>query len=323
MSPNSYQAAHLENGNYFDDMRIDIAASFKTQDEWLLERQRWVKSVRRNILLNYADLAMLVLLRKLGMWEALVTSGVVRGWFDEFLVYWREVLNGRPLNLVDFHHLRFHYRTHIQHMDDLSWQDAAQHLANWQRPSNINYIFAFTIKYALQPFRYRGLPGLLKKGMRVLEYGCALAPMYRTYRRYLNHIPAQWVLADIPNFPFHFARHLYARDKEVAQFVTIAEDRFDDPLKDVEGPFDMIIIQEVFEHLDRPLAIAGYLVERLKPGGYLLFDYVKSEGVGLDTAAGVAERMEVLEYLNGRLEMIQGDFKVTEESVGLCVGRKK
>jgi len=266
-----------------------------------------------------------VLLKKMNLWETVVTIGVKRKWFDQFLDYWINVLGGLSLNVSDFHQLRFHYRkiAHANtHLKQLSWNNEAEHLHNWQTPDNLYLTFNYVTKCALHPFRSRQLLKVLDKDMRVLEYGCSLAPMYRTYREYLNHIPTQWVLADIPNFPFHYARQVYARDLEVEQFVTITEELFDDPLKNVQRNFDVIIVQEVFEHLHKPLHIAEYLVNRLNDGGLFFFDYAVSDAQGLDTSAALIERQSTLEYLSGKLEVVHGDFQNGEIS-GRCIGRKR
>jgi 2-polyprenyl-3-methyl-5-hydroxy-6-metoxy-1,4-benzoquinol methylase len=239
--------------------------------------------------------------------EAVAGSGVMRWWLREFVDYWSNVVGGRPLTVFDFHQLLFHYRRRFQSMETLGWSSATEHVEHWTTPENLYQTLHFVRKYAFQPVRSRGLMRLLKPNARVLEYGCALAPMYRTWRRYGAHVPTTWVLADIPNFPFHYARHAYALEASVERFATIWPDRFDDPLAGVDGEFDMIVVQEVFEHLDRPRFIAGYLLERLRSGGILIFDYVRSEARGLDTPSGLAERDETLAFLSDRLEIIQGE----------------
>jgi SAM-dependent methyltransferase len=146
--------------------------------------------------------------------------------------------------------------------------------------------------------------------------------MYRTWRSYLSHVRTNWVLADIANFPFHYSRHTYAGDA-AASFCLIGEDLFDDPLRQVDGGFDMIIIHEVFEHLHKPRHLAEYLLRRLKPGGLFFFDYMRSDATGHDTPAGLAERTKTLEYLAKELEMIDGHFEVSDRSLGRCIGRLK
>lgn len=282
---------------------------------------RTTRSVRRSHVRNAAALAAFGLEWRFGLREALVQAGVRRRWFDEFHDYWRDALGGRPLTVADFHGLRFHYRRRAQHTVGMDWSSAEQHLANWTAPENLSATFQFVYRSALQPVRSKLLARLLPRGGRVLEYGCSLAPMYRTWRAYYSHIPCRWLLADIPTFPFHFSRHAYARDAET-DFHVIRD--LEDPLAGVDGSFDLIILQEVFEHLDAPRRIAEYLLERLTPEGLFAFDYMeKHDALGHDTPAGVDERTETLEYLATQLELVHGSLCVGPASVVFCAGRRR
>jgi SAM-dependent methyltransferase len=173
----------------------------------------------------------------------------------------------------------------------LSWSAPEQHVRNWQRPENLFLTLQEVSHAAVDPVRSWTLSRLLRPRMRVLEYGCGAAPMYRTLRRFLAHVPIFWVLADIPGFPLHYARHVYGTDASAA-FVCITPDRFSDPLRDVDGSFDLIIVAEVFEHLDAPRRLAEYLLDRLASGGLLHFDYIESGATGLDTPAGLAQQQD-------------------------------
>jgi 2-polyprenyl-3-methyl-5-hydroxy-6-metoxy-1,4-benzoquinol methylase len=290
-------AIHLPGGNDFDDLRIDVAASIARQTEWLatVPRRPHASSSLRGLFRQKRDALEL----RTHLREALVAGGVHHAWFDEFHSYWRNVLGGRPLTIQDFHHLRFHYRRRAQHTQAFDWSSPAAHLANWQEPSNLSATFFFVYRSALEPFRAPAeLLGPLRRATRVLEYGCGMAPVYRLWRRYLARRDAEWVLADIANFPFHFARHVYAGE---AEFPVIED--FDDPLRDVGGTFDVIVLQEVFEHLDQPRRVAEYLTGRLAPGGVFAFDYEKAEPLGHNTLAAVEQREETLEYLRGALRL--------------------
>lgn len=313
-------AIHLPGGNRFDNMRIDLRQAYAEQDEALSGRQR--QSVRRSAAFNYMRLAMYVALRRAHLHEMLVANGVIRNWFDAFSSYWSDVLGGRPITVMDCHALRFHYRMKAQSLAELSWGDAEAHVSNWQDPNGLTFVQQLLYRQALNPVRYRGLWRLLRPGMRALEYGCALAPMYATWRAFLNHRPVQWMLADIPNFPFHYARHVYGGDAE-AELVTVSAERLSDPLAGRSDAFDIVFLQEVFEHLHDPLHIAGYLLDRIVPGGLFVFDYIRSDATGLDTPAGLEKRGATLDLLANRLEIVDGQFHRDGRSVGLCIGRKK
>ena len=311
---------YLPDGNQFDDIGVDLPASYKIQDDYLLTVSK--KNSTKNIGMNWFKLFILVFLRKIKIWESLVQCGFIKGWFLEFYDYWINVLNGRPITVFDFHNLYFNYRRKNQESSEMTWDNAQDHIHNWQHPSNIGLTFHYVAKYSRSPFRSKELFKYIKKGQQVLEYGCALAPMYRTYREYLNHLGCHWVLADIPNFPFHYSRYTYGKDADVI-FSTITDDLIDDPLRGIDKQYDLIIIQEVFEHLHSPLHIAKYLNERLRPGGILFFDYVLSDAKGLDTPMGLAQRGETLKYLSEHFKILNGQLTLNpNQTVGFCVGKK-
>lgn len=309
---------HLPGGNRLDDLRLDVAASHERQDRAAGTAVR--RPVRRRRLASRADLASVAVERRLGVRDAVVAAGLHHDWFDAFRRYWEECLGGRPLTLMDFHHLRFHYRRLAQHPEALSWGSPELHLANWQTPDNLSATFLFVYRQALAPVRSRALLRLLRPGMRVLEFGCGIAPMYATWRRFASHVPARWTLCDLPNFPFHYARYLYAGDEQAE--LVVARD-VAEPLRDLDGPFDLVIVQEVLEHLDRPRSLAEELLERLAPGGLFWFDYARTEATGHDTPAGLEERLPTLRFLAERLEIVHGELRLDDASLPTCVGRKR
>lgn len=166
-----------------------------------------------------------------------------------------------------------------------------------------------------------GLWKKILKNMRILEYGCSLAPYYYCYREFFSHLNCKWIIADIPNYPFHYAKYLYRNDSEV-DFLTIDEKNFSEPLVGVEGDFDAIILTTVLEHLDNPLATSEYLLKKLKPGGLFIFDYIRSEGKGLDHPKALEMRKVCLENILKKTQIISGNIHDVDESIGLCVARK-
>ena len=157
--------------------------------------------------------------------------------------------------------------------------------------------------------------------MRVLEYGCSSAPYYHCYRKFFSHRQQSWVLADIPNFPFHFGKYLYRNDSDVT-FATIDVENYHDPLQSGEK-FDAIILTTVLEHLENPKDVVSYLLDRLRSGGVLLFDYIRSEGTGLDHPGSLEQREECLRLLQEQTRVVDGHMKNAEETIDLCVVRKK
>ena len=316
------RAVHLPGGNFLENILIDIGKSHEVMDGFL-ETSHTKISIKKSYITNYVSFILNCLLQATNKREVLVNNRLFSSWFTEFLDYWYNVINGRPLEVMDFLMLFYDYRKKAGHTEVLNWQSTAMHVQNWQNPNQLFGTLQYCRKCALRPIRYVRLSKYLRRNARILEYGCGLAPMYRTYRSYLNHLPCTWILADLPNFPFHYAKYTYHQDNCIERFVTIDAERFRDPLHDVQGSFDFIVIQEVFEHLDDPVFIASYLIDRLKDGGHLLFDYIKSEGTGLDTPAALENRIDALKILGNRLTMVEGCFAVADTSISRCVGRKK
>ncbi|MFH1070344.1 MAG: methyltransferase domain-containing protein [Candidatus Glassbacteria bacterium] len=143
----------------------------------------------------------------------------------------------------------------------------------------------------------------MKPGSRVLEYGCGLAPMYRTWRRYFGHISTKWVLADIPNFTMTFLQHCYSSDPAIESIHIIGPEIFGDPLSGVTGEFDLIILQEVLEHVKDPLFVLEYLSKRLTKTGRLNFDFAVSSGLALDRPQSSEIRNSTLRWIDDYLEL--------------------
>jgi SAM-dependent methyltransferase len=318
ISNEQVKALHLEGGNYFDDMRIDISESHRR----LANLPRTLKSVKRPKYRNIVKLYLTGLGMRFGMHEFLIVNGIRRGWLDNFKNYWSGILNGRPFwNSLDFFLLLYDYRKRQQHTSQLEWDDATQHLANWQHPSQIYATLHSVRKVATRPIVGLNLWRKISEGSCILEYGCSLAPYYYCYREFFSHLECKWTLADIPNFPFHYANYLYRNDAEV-KFITINAQDFLNPLGEA-GEFDVIILTTVLEHLDNPLFVSEYLLNKLKSGGLFVFDYIKSEGIGLDHPKALEMRVDCLHTILEKTKLIYGKIDDINKSIGLCISQKK
>lgn len=196
-SPPQAAAVHHGGGNYLDRIRIDISESHASLDRHVSTK----RSVRKSRVGNVLRVLVAAVLIRLRLREPLVMSGFCRRWLDDFVTYWQDILGGRPIPTVsDFNALLYEYRRRQQHVEELSWGDAAQHVANWQDPDAIYLTFHNARRLALNPLAGLRLWRLVRRGSRVLEYGCSLAPYYYCYRHYFSHLGCSFVLADIPNF---------------------------------------------------------------------------------------------------------------------------
>ena len=308
------RAIHLPGGNFFDDMRVDIAESHKALQGYTF-RANVQTSGRLASMLNYALNAVT---QRLRINEFLMVSGLRRKWFDEFMGYWTGVLSGRPLSFLDFFMLLHDYRKRQQHMEELDWDTPEKHVRNWQDYGAIYSIFSLTRNAGTRPIVGRALWKHLKPGARILEYGCSLAPFYHTYRNFYAYRKCSWMLADLANFPFHYAKFIYRHDPNL-NFHTIEPSAFVNPLP-ANATFDVVIVVNVFEHLDAPLLAAQYLLSRMTAGALLVFDFLESDGKGFDTPKGLEQREICLVYLSERLDVVYGSIDASKD-VGFTIGR--
>lgn len=317
VSDENVKAVHLEGGNYFDDMRVDISKSHSSFDNLT----RNTMSINRPRYRNLVKLYLTAVAERLGIHELMIVNGIRKRWLDDFRSYWSGILNGRPFcNTIDFFMLLHDYRKRQQYTLQLEWPDATQHLVNWQNPNQIYSTLHNVRMLATYPIICLALWKRVPRSARILEYGCSLAPYYNCYREFFSHLDCQWTLGDIPNFPFHYAKYLYRNDADV-EFVTIKDSDFSNPLGEV-GDFDVIIITTVLEHLDNPLFVSEYLLRRLKIGGLFIFDYIKSEGKGLDHPKALEMRQDCLKCILAQTEIVSGQINDINESIGLCIAQK-
>jgi SAM-dependent methyltransferase len=308
------RAIHLPGGNVFDDMRVDIDESHKVIASNIFKVHDRLPSRLASACLY----ALNAVTQRLRINEFLMLSGIRRQWFDEFMSYWTRVLSGRPLTFCDFFMLLHDYRKRQQHMEELDWNSPEKHVSNWQDYGAIYSIFALTRSAGIRPIVGRGLWRHIKPGARIVEYGCSLAPFYHTYRNFYAYRKCSWMLADLANFPFHYAKYLYRNDPKL-KFHTIEPSSFDAPLP-ADVIFDVVIVVNVFEHLDDPLRAAKYLLSKMSSDALLVFDFLESDGKGFDTPKGLEQREACLAFLTERLEVIHGSIDAARD-VGFTIAR--
>ena len=307
------KAIHISGGNFFDDIRIDIAASHTLIDEYINNSKKYQLD---GILKNYVRLVSFLIAHILGINEFLVVNGLRKKWYSQFNYYWREILNGRPLwSVMEFFPLLHNYRKKQQHTKPLKWKDENQHIKNWQNESELYSTLHYALKIALFPAIKPLFSIKLPKGGHILEYGCGAAPFYGAYKDFFSYKKCSWVLADIPNFPFHYAKCIYGNDEGV-EFKTINKN-FSKVLQ-ADNKFDVIILTTVLEHVDSPVDLMNHLLDQLNIGGTLIFDYIKSFGFGLDHPNALKLREEALQLILKRTKIIKGDLSDIEKNVELC-----
>lgn len=300
----SVRAKHLPGGNFYDDIRIDINASHNGIDEYIRSLAIPNRSHVFKRTLAKTNYYATAILQKAGLLEALCVFGLRRKWFEQFIDYWTVCLAGRPLRGLDFYQLYHEYRKRQQRPAPLEWSTAEQHILNWQDPAHLFSVFHYVRSQAVSPIVPMHIWRHLPHSGKYLEYGCSLAPFYSNAREFSLRPKVNWTLADIPSFAFHYAKYRY-RDDAGLEFTTIRN--FKDPLPDNRF-FDAVFLTTVLEHVDDPVAIVSYLFKKMKPGAVLVFDYIQSDGAGLDTPSALRGRRECLNLIAQRTKVLSGAF---------------
>ncbi|MFA4826216.1 MAG: class I SAM-dependent methyltransferase [Methanoregula sp.] len=258
-----------------------------------------------------------LLLIYLGLWERLIDSGNIRYYFEEFSNYWTSSLKGRPLRIHDFFYLYSNYRGKFHSIEIKDNSTADEFLNTWQKKENIFLVFQSVYKYALYPISFYPYKNYIRRANQILEYGCGVAPITQSCLRFSIKEQQCFTIADIRSFSFHYAKYQLSKFEKVT-FIDIP------PHKPVQFPkkFDLVFLMTVIEHLPDPLEVLQGITNNLNDDAILIFDFVKSEGKGLDTIEALRQRKEVLDFINSNYSLISGKFYF-EKSMGTTIVKKR
>ncbi|MBU2540168.1 class I SAM-dependent methyltransferase [Patescibacteria group bacterium] len=302
----------MEN-NYYDNLKLDID-KFKSKvlasDKHKLLRPVFPKI---SMILNGA-------IHVLKISKEFVYSFLLTSWFKNFKCFWQEILNGRPIDIMDFHLLRFSYRGRFQSAKHFNESNNSDFLKAWQSDENISQLFNATWRYAKSAYLdflrfYFQLP---RKG-KVLEYGCAVAPFTTGILKYFPSKKYDFEIVDILQINFLYAIYNLSNLPNVKYRILEPYNN----LVDKDNYYSAIICQTVLEHVPNPLKVVKSFYSGLKEGGVLVFDYIKTniERIGLDSRQSLDEREEVLKFIKNNFQLIKGKIDFGK-SVGLCVVKK-
>lgn len=315
--------------NHYDDFRPDVQALLKEQDGKLSPPPPAARSA--DGLGPVARLASLGRLYALGalvgsrLYPRLVLANLRLDWFFEFREYWVQELGNRPIQLHDFYHLAGVYRQRLQniHFEHFEKPDLAtddKHLESWRDPRIIYYLFSHSYRHALSPLRVHRFARFIPRGGRVAEYGCGTAPIVAALARWYRHFDLQLVGADLPHLLFHYARWRFRNCPWVTMVPVQPDD--DAPLP---GAYDTIFCLEVLEHLPRPIPVLQHFHRALKPGGHLVFDYIRSDaiGLGLDTLSSLQDRVTAIQFILDHFDVVAGRVTTDGSHIDRAVARKR
>lgn len=309
-------------GNGYDNLKVDVVALY---DKYLVaDSGVWgVKQVwSRGVFGKIYGLFVIPLKYRNYVWYLLRRSQVDQCWFEIFKGYWMEIIGGRPLwGPQDLYFLRGLYRIDFQKSEVQDNVSANTHEDVWQKPEVVYQLIHLVYKESV--VNEMRMVELLRKFVpgwkKMLEFGCGTAPIAFTLAEFGQIKHKKVYISDIATAAFHYAAYRFAPFKNVEPVLLMADNNFMLGLKE---KVDVIFCITVLEHLGNPLETVRNLSKHLNPGGILIFDYVKGDGFGLDTAAGVRERGEVLKYIRDKYDILHGRLSA-DKNMDVTVARLK
>lgn len=306
--------------NKYNDIQFNVNDLLRQQAErWCWDprahsgQQQWISKV----LLDVFRRSIVAGLYASGLWRRLIYSHIILGWFYEFRQYWMKELEGRRLEPYDFYYLAGVYRQKFQALQLPADEGGPDFLTAWQAPASVWLLFHYQYKLALHPLPAYRLARYIRFGASVCEYGCGLAPIAQSLIKYYSSKNLRLTVADIPSVMLHFVGWKL-RDRLYVRVLSI-DPASHSPLDTI---YDVIICMTVLEHLPQPLVIVQHLWEQLKPEGIFIFDYIKSEGTGLDAKGSLIERQQVLDFIRQHFTILEGKIPADHSSVGTIIAQK-
>ena len=297
--------------NKFDNLSVDINRLF--------EDSNYVnsKSSDTNLILKFIKRYFIGFLIFTKTYKVFINSGIILNWFEEFQSYWMNVLKGRPLYFHDFHFLLGVYRQKFQKVTTPENSTEKEFLNSWQNKDTIYQLFSAVRRFSYEPLHCYKYEKFIKNGDKLLEYGCGIAPITYSLKNFSIKSDLQFHIADIRQINSHFARWRLAKD---VNFIEIKP--YKNPLEDLKEKFDAVFLVTVMEHLPDPLEVVKNIHRSIKKGGYLLFDYILSDGNAQDTIEAVKQRDQVLNFINQNFDLKKGKL-TNNQTINFAVVQKK
>ena len=309
--------------NQLDNLHIDVKKLYKEHS--VLEKSKInlhkgdIKHFKSFHKIYNSSILPLKLRNKL--WYLFHMTNLDQFWFYEFKTYWKKILGGRSLfGIFDFYFFKNLYRLKFQTVEVEDTDKAETHIKAWQqdevlyqllhlvqRESSINKLA--TIKLARKHIKFNSF----------LEFGCGTAPITNTYLTfYKKALKAKIYISDIQTVSFHFAAQRFSNHINIKPLLLKEENNL---LLTEEIETDLIFCITVFEHLNKPFETIKKFHKILNDNGVLIFDYIKSDGDGLDTMQGIRERNDVLKFVEKHFTILSGKINY-DETTGTTVVRR-
>jgi len=241
-------------------------------------------------------------------------------WFNLFKEYWGNILSGRPLwSVVDLFYLKNIYRSSFQNLEVQDTDNPHVHLDAWQAPEMLYSLLHYVTKESVTDFIHiidhiKHFIGNINN-CQLLEYGCSLAPISYSLYTFGKIYPKRIYIADIQALPFHYGAYRFRNTSNVIPILLQPDNNFQLQL---QQQIDIIFCIEVFEHLNDPLTTVEIFNNTLRTNGFLFYDFIESDGEGLDTLRAKTQRDLVIEFIKDNFQII-----FENEKTGLTIAQKK
>jgi len=258
--------------NKFDNLIINI--------EELFRKNHYIdnKFLNKNFLVKFFKRYLIGFLLFIKFYDRLINSGFLLKWFTEFRLYWSNVLGGRPIYFHDFHYLLGIYRQKFQSVETPENSSTEDFLKSWQNKNTIYQLFSAVRRFSYEPLHCYKYEPYIKNGNKLLEYGCGIAPITYSLQNFSLRKSLNYNIADIKQINSHFAKW---RLGNKVNYIEI--EPYKNALIKYEENFDVVFLITVMEHLPDPLNVVQNIHKSLKKDGFLLLDYILSNGEHQDT----------------------------------------
>lgn len=278
-------------------------------------------SIRPNYLEFFYRTQILPLKFRSLLWTFFNKSHIDTHWLERLNSYWTEILKARPiLGVLDFAFLHGVYRRKFYNFSKNFEYENDRHLEAFQQPELLYQLINCSYRESIVSEIYPIL--LLKRHLKtqgsILEFGAGIAPISRALMDF-GLAKRQIFIADLRTYAFHYACYRFRAYKNITPIVLNSENSFSLP-NNIK--FAAMFCREVFEHLPDPMTTIKMFYDRLVQNGILIFDYIKSDGHGLDTLAGLKSRLDVLRFIKSNFTILEGDLDNIYESTGLIIVRR-
>lgn len=311
----------MKKGNRFDNLIIDVPKLFSKFPITNLGKDKNEKKFDNAISFLYRFKIIPLVVRKY-LWYLFKRTGIDQVWFEEFRTYWGKHLGGIALwGVEDFYFLRGIYRLKFHNLELPDKTSNKAHLSTWQKPETLFFLLDQVYRGKLYNelsaidlyFKFRK-----ETTLPILEFGCATAPITTSLIEFYGLTDQKIYISDIQILAFHYAAYKLRKYPNVVPVLLDPEDGFFPKSPEKLGA---IFCLTVFEHVTDPLNVARKFYDFLVPGGLLIFDYLKTDGKGLDSVKSLQNRDKTLNYLSQHFKILCGDIWKADGS-DVIVARK-